>query len=99
MDSVFRYQEVHKHLYNDLIYTELINKQDFDQLTADNMYKELVRAITNVGRMFMGYKPRHEEGRMNVKLKRLKRNLIYQKSLGGEQSQSYQKAAEVILFL
>ena len=76
----------------------MINKQDFDKLTADNKYEELVRAITNVGRKLMGDKPRHMGGHMNVRLKRLKQALIYQKSLGGKQSQSYQKAAEVINF-
>ena len=93
----FRYQEAKKSLYDRMIYDELMRKQDFDLLTPDRMYQELVRAMTNAGRKLMEKKPRHQGGRMNVKLKRLKHDLINQKSLNGKQSQSYQKAAEVIV--
>ena len=92
----FRYQEAKKHLYDALLLTELMNKQDFDRMTADNKYKELVRAITSVGKKLTTKKQRHVGGRLDHKLKRLKHKLISQKFLEGKQSQNYKNTAEVI---
>ena len=66
----FRYQEDKKHSYDEKILNNLMNFQAFNKLSSERMYKELVRAITKVGKSLMGRKPQNVGGRMNEKLKR-----------------------------
>ena len=91
----FRYQSDKRHLYDTLILSNLRTLEDFDKLSSENMYKELVWSITEVGKKLMvSRKPKSHDNARNIKLKRLKRKVTIEKTRSGKQSQEYKKVAE-----